>query len=340
MISCPEIWHFSAFFGKIQRQGAKAKAKAFNKQSTRVYSSDKVVMMQRQCTHLLSIIIFATGTVQSVVGLLLLSDLPTPSFIIDTDALHRRVAQGQGDGASSSSKILFAPPIRCPKNDLILNPSMIRSIGNRNDVSGQRSVETIICDFQFIEGQPALGYLHSSVTRAREDAITGEDDDTFLAEIDLDPALCGGDAQLVLGLNNHHVGGYYWARSAGAGSSMDAPGVSFGLSNGCSRNTNDDAKTKNNRGILRWLNEGGPTASNSNDGKRSEWVNFLRKGDTVQLVPADGQNALLQFSKEFGIDNAVNDKKDSEHTIRVFGISTKGRPMGSEPEVVCEWRSV
>jgi hypothetical protein len=184
--------------------------------------------------------------------------------------------------------------------------------------------------FPVEEGHPSIGFFHSSVIRAREDAIPEEDEPiaTFLAEIDLDPSLCGVNddetppAKLVLGLNNHHVGSYYWARSAGAGSSMEAPGVSFGF---C-----DDASNRNQRGILRWLDQGGPISCNSNDGKRSEWVNFLRKCDTVQLVPTNGQKAMIQMSETF---RATNDN-------RIFGISLEGRPMGSEPEVVCEWRQV
>ena len=74
----------------------------------------------------------------------------------------------------------------------------------------------------------------------------------------------------------------------------------------------------------------------ANDGKRSEWVNFLRKEDTVQFVPADGQNALLQFRDRFG--KRSDDGKFDDTSIRVFGISSQGRPIGSEPEVVCEWR--
>ena len=226
--------------------------------------------------------------------------------------------------SSDAPKSIFAHSIRCPENELVLHPSMIH-----RDASNEDQSTIIDCDFEFIEGQPAIGYLHSSVVRAREEAIPGEDDplSTFLAEIDLDPTLCCGDAQLVLGLNNHHVGGYYWARSVGAGASMDAIGVGYGPTS--SDNKED---SKHNMGLLRWLNEEGPIACNSNDGKRSEWVNFLRKDDTVQLVPANGQGALLQFTKHFGEQST-----GEENSIRVFGISNQGRPMGSEPAVVCEW---
>ena len=240
--------------------------------------------------------------------------LYSPSFIIDLPALRRRVGPPITDNRDA-----VIPSIRCPSNELLLHPFH----ENNNDPEKEDLI--VDCDFQLVEGQPSIGYLHSSVIRPREYAIDGEDDplSTFLAEIDLDPTLCSGDAQLVLGLNNHHVGGYYWARSVGVGASMEAPGVWFGSAG--------DGKQQKRRGLLRWLNEEGPTACNSNDGKRSEWVNFLRVDDTVQLVPADGQSSLLQFSRQFG-RQADND------SIRVFGISAEGRPMGSEPEVVCEWR--
>lgn len=93
---------------------------------------------------------------------------------------------------------------------------------------------------------------------------------------------------------------------------MDAIGVSFG-------------DTGSDRGILQWEDEDGPVACNSNDGKRSEWVNFLGVGDTVQLVPmgCSGEDSLITFLDRYGC---------------IYGISSEGRPMGSEPAVVCEWR--
>jgi len=218
------------------------------------------------------------------------------------------------------------PSIRCPKNNLLLHPIFITDNNNNNNDEKNRVV--VDCNFPIIEGQPAIGYLHSTVTRGRDDVVANQDDplSTFLAEIDLDTTLCGdGDAHLVLGLNNHHVGSYYWARSAGAGSSMEAPGVWYGRSNSSNSSNNDRG---NMGGVLRWLDDNGPTACNSNDGKRSEWVNFLRKGDTVQLLPSDGQDAILEFHNRYG----------GRVESRIFGISSEGRPMGSEPRVVCEWR--
>lgn len=183
----------------------------------------------------------------------------------------------------------------------------------------------------------SVGYLHSSVLRAREHVNDGDEPkETFLAEIDLSEKLCYFSAQgydeekieiepkahLVLGLNNHHVGSYYWARSAGMGSSMEAPGISFESSNNI---VNDDSS---NNGILRWDAEGGPFVCNSNDGKRSEWVNFLRIGDNIQLLPHFEEEAIMAFLKKYGTEN---------ETSRIYGVSSKGRPLGSEPMIVCKW---
>ena len=273
--------------------------------------------------------IIAAATIPGATSLLLLSDLPTPSFIIDTQALRRHVRPPTSEDGPDASTLPFVPSIRCTDNDLLLRPSMT----TRRSNSDEKDV-IVDCVFEVVEGQPAIGYVHSAVVRAREEAVPGEDDplSTFLAEIDADPALCCGRAKLVLGLNNHHVGGYYWARSAGAGASMEAPGVSF------SSGSSSIASIKSERGFLRWINDEGPEACNSNDGKRSEWVNFLRRGDTVQLVPENPYHTLLQFRERFG-KRLTGETFVVESSIRVFGISSKGRPMGSEPEVVCEWRS-
>ena len=272
-------------------------------------------------------------------SLVLLSDVPTPSFIIDVQALRRSLVAEPLTIMNNNDEEEVIPAIRCPKNNLILHPISITDNSNNNDDDEQYSNNNfkknrvvVDCNFPIIEGQPAIGYLHSTVTRGRDDAIVEQDGplSTFLAEIDLDTALCGGGsgAHLVLGLNNHHVGSYYWARSAGAGSSMEAPGVWYGRSYSSNSNSNNNNKDIIMGGVLRWLDDNGPTACNSNDGKRSEWVNFLRKGDTVQLLPSDGQDAILEFHNRYG------DGVES----RIFGISSEGRPMGSEPRVVCEWR--
>jgi hypothetical protein len=178
-------------------------------------------------------------------------------------------------------------------------------------------------------------YLHARVVRGRRGAVDiasndGDGDDggtgavtqrseTFLCQLDLPDAadlhLGGGEpcAQLVLGLNNHHVGSYYWARSAGGGAAMEAPGIV--LEGGS---------------VLRWkpsTSFDDAFGSNSNDGKRSEWANFLRPSDQVQLVPAP--SALPKQIRYYGT-----------RLDQVYGISSRGRPMGSEPIVACRYRVV
>ena len=110
---------------------------------------------------------------------------------------------------------------------------------------------------------------------------------------------------------------------------MKAPGVSLqkrftNPRNHHYRNNNTIASTC----ILRWENDAGPTLCNSNDGKRSEWVNFLRKGDTVQLLPHFDQDSIMAF---------IHDFEQNDLPTRIFGVSSEGRPLGSEPVVVCKW---
>ncbi len=227
---------------------------------------------------------------------LLLSDLPTPSFVLDVRALRKR------HGIPSS----IIPSLRLPGHDVVLRPcGPAKELDALATTTHDKQV-TLDLDLTDKVDEAALAYFHASVVASRG-AEDGEK--TFLAELDLPPSF---PARPVLGLNNHHVGSYYWARSAGAGSSMDAVGVQF-------RNPTDDG-TCSDRGVLCWEDEG-----RSNDGKRSEWCNFLRPSDQVQLVPTSsrsGELALLTFLERLGC---------------IYGVSAEGRPMGSEPKVVCRW---
>ena len=245
---------------------------------------------------------------------LLLSDLPTPSCVLDVRALRKR------HGILSS----IIPSLRLPGHDVLLRPcgpETESEFDAQNIAATYDDTSTVTLDLTDKVDEAALAYFHASVVTSRG-AVDDENcrAETFLAELDLPPSFCGSDgARLVLGLANHHVGSYYWARSAGAGSSMDAIGVKF-----------TDDGTGSDKGILCWEDEGGFIASNSNDGKRSEWCNFLRPGDQVQLVPrndrtgSSGEIALMTFLERFG---------------HVYGVSAEGRPMGSEPKVVYRWVS-
>jgi len=141
-------------------------------------------------------------------SLVFLSDIPTPSFVIDIDSLNKRHSKS----TLPISTDVVAPSIRCPDNNLVLHSSINKDI-------------CIDCDFKVEEMVPSIGYIHSSIIRAREDK-NEDDTSTYLAEIDLDHKLCD-DSQLVLGLNNHHVGGYYWARSAGVGKRSESVDLCF-----------------------------------------------------------------------------------------------------------------
>ena len=50
--------------------------------------------------------------------------------------------------------------------------------------------------------------------------------------------------------------------------------------------------------------------------------NFLQAGDQVQLRPACAEDSLLALF---------------QCGYKIYGISAAGRPLGSEPVVVCEW---
>ncbi len=140
-----------------------------------------------------------------------------------------------------------------------------------------------------------------------------------------------GGAFLGIGLSNHHVGGYYWARGMGIGASLEAHGVAFQDVLPAEASQPDSALkggelywTKREidnggSGVLR----GGTTenSSNSNDGKRSEWADFLVRGDTVQLIPYNTTRVLFESGFQ-----------------RIIGVRRVGRPLGADPIVERLWK--
>jgi len=265
---------------------------------------------------------------------LILGDLPTPSFIVDLTSFT---------GLESENTKQSIPALHLPEQRVTLFP-----ITDVDDTSAMVDYDASNFDMTTIDdNQPYSNFfLHSSVIRAKSDFVEFRDEskELFLAEIDLPPSLTGykrptaddinqesdSPAKLCLGLNNHHVGGYYWARSAGSGASMEAPGVVYSETDFYQDGMMD------NKGILQWSNEnkkeGSSASDNTNDGKRSEWVNFLRLGDTVQLIPKDEAACLLKFIEKYDFYG------EGSKSLRVFGVTMKGRPMGSDPKLVCEWR--
>jgi hypothetical protein len=132
-----------------------------------------------------------------------------------------------------------------------------------------------------------------------------------------------------MGINNHHVGSYYWARSVGMGASMEAPGVTFRKQR-WDDDDDDDDDVNNGNGMLCWEGSG-PLDCNSNDGKRSEWVNFVKVGDLVQLLPECLEESLMDFMEMKNLED--------QKVGNVYGFSSRGRPLGSEPVVVCQWKT-
>ncbi|KAL3928193.1 MAG: hypothetical protein SGBAC_012751, partial [Bacillariaceae sp.] len=142
-------------------------------------------------------------------------------------------------------------------------------------------------------------------------------------------------AFLGIGLANHHVGGYYWARGMGIGASLPAHGIEV---RACVKNDEDDDhdNSDDSRSELYWLKRGPglnalettEESSNSNDGKRSEWADFLATGDTVQLVPKDASALLLQSSSS---------SEEEGFTKTLIGVRRIGRPLGADPIVEKIW---
>eukprot|EP00980_Cylindrotheca_fusiformis_P010463 scaffold2322_cov135-Cylindrotheca_fusiformis.AAC.22 len=151
---------------------------------------------------------------------------------------------------------------------------------------------------------------------------------------------------LGIGLANHIVGGYYWARGMGMGASLPAHGIELVVV------VDNDMKKKSQlvwtkRGLEQEEEQSQGTndkhhhqkrdmatatteeSSNSNDGKRSEWADFLVVGDTVQLVPYHVEEAL------FPKPTATTDDDGFEELL---GIRRIGRPLGADPIVERIWK--
>jgi len=264
-------------------------------------------MGRRPLSHqsVFALILFSARTMTSAI--VLLEDLSTPCFLIDLQALQKTLGR-PGEAPIPPIALPLSSRKLIPRTDRYqstpcphrfnpdLEPIDIFSSGTRSTSSHPAT------GISNASGDVCYGFIHSRVVRSRQDKRDG-DGPTFLVELDTTSNDTPGGAHLVLGLNNHHVVSYYWARSAGAGAAMETPGILFDGSS------------------LQWESRAGFTDCNSNDGKRSEWVNFLRVGENVQLRPHNPEAILM---------NNAFDKK-------IYGVSALGRPLGCEPVVVCEW---
>lgn len=177
-------------------------------------------------------------------------------------------------------------------------------------------------------------FVHTTVIDTSErDQITktlGSGKSSIICKIDTTPDQIPGGAYLGIGLANHHVGGYYWARGMGMGASLPAHGIEFGSSSSSSSSiSNDTANNGSQSGQLFWRKRGPGSdaretteeSSNSNDGKRSEWADFLSVGDRVELVP----------------NNATAVLRNSPYQV-LIGVRRQGRPLGADPIVEQIWQ--
>ena len=171
------------------------------------------------------------------------------------------------------------------------------------DLLEQRGLDLATATAVELEG--AL-FVHSSVVnvdaRDASDARHGSGHAQEMATLDVPRCDLGLKPTLALGLNNHHAGSYFWAKSSGAGASMPAPGILLG--------TDTDGLTV----LVRDPDQ------QSNDGKRSEWCDFVRPGDQVQILPGGPADMQLVLGA---------------HSDRQFGARRAGRPPGVSHIVCC-----
>lgn len=169
-------------------------------------------------------------------------------------------------------------------------------------------------------------FIHTKVVDTSErDAITkeqGSGKSLVICQVNTPNRMIPGGAFLGIGLANHHVGGYYWARGMGMGASLPAHGI-YARPVGGNTDHDDSSSVElywKKRGPGMDAKETTEESSNSNDGKRSEWADFLTVGDTVQLVPENAATVLHDAPFEY-----------------LLGVRRIGRPLGADPIVEKVW---
>ena len=243
----------------------------------------------------------------STSGLILLSDLETPSLVLELDLLERK----RENGVPTTEDIL-------------------------SNIENSHLLQDCL-------------FIHTKVisTKLRDTFVeeNGSGKSLYIAQVDAS-FLIQSACYLGIGLANHHVGGYYWARGMGIGASLPAHGVEFGTWDDYQQSCAEIASQQQpippstetssfltaakdaTGGHLYWKTRGpgedakAPTeeSSNSNDGKRSEWADFLRVGDTVQLVPLEPHTVL----------------RAADYTT-MYGVRRSNRPKGADPLVEAVW---
>jgi hypothetical protein len=287
----------------------------------------QLLPIQRRGGVLLLLLMLSTTASCGIDALVFLRDVSTPSFLIDVQAMQRSMHDPIKATYGSMTATRYIPPpplivpIRIPGTSQMIAPckTSTYTIGapdtDRFLLEPKNLFDDDKIDTVTASGIICCGYVHCSVTQSFIDS-----DGIDVVELDLPSRLLGdvecSELQLVLGVNNHHVGSYYWARSAGSGAAMEAPGIVLSHAGG---GASDSVTTSDRNTVLQWQS---PCLvdCNSNDGKRSEWVRFLRPGDQVQLRPLTSRATRILLEQ-----------------LPLYGISLAGRPLGSEPIVVCEY---
>ncbi|VEU43037.1 unnamed protein product [Pseudo-nitzschia multistriata] len=277
----------------------------------------------------------------------LLSDLPTPTLLIEL-SLAESALKNTTTSLDDALSLLSSKSVATGRPD--------RVSGNNN------AIDETVCE-QLLDGSI---FLHTRVTdtsvRDRINREHGSGKSPVIGGVDACPDRhVKGGAYLGIGLSNHHVGGYYWARGMGIGASLEAHGVAFRetptpeTETGERKNTGSKSSEKlasdvgggdagRSGGELYWTRRSSdPTksnstsgsdaasgalcrgdtteeSSNSNDGKRSEWADFLVPGDTVQLIPYSPVRVLRESAFQ-----------------RLVGVRRVGRPLGADPIVERLW---
>lgn len=215
---------------------------------------------------------------------MLLCDVPTPALILDHSTAQRWCG-------------LSAPQVDATLNDRQVLDKLATILYVHTTVVSGRDVSAGAVGLTTAIGAETVGDF-------LPDSEYEEDGLVELACLDCSLAEVGGGKSFVgLGLNNHLVGGYYWGRASGPGAAMPAPGVKL-----------IEGSRAGETRLLR--------VANSNDGKRSEWCEFLRPGDQLQVVP-HSPAALLSGPWE-----------------SIVGVCRVGDgvPPGAEPRVDAAWQ--
>ena len=273
----------------------------------------------------------------------LLCDLPTPCLLMELSLAEsavstKKIVPKTEDHSSLSpfSSLLLDEYLSKPQlapdtfldGCLFIHTKVIDTT-QRDEVSARlgASKSTTICEIDYC-------YYYD-----REDVDNTDDDDDDDDEDENKDRHDDGPSPLYLGIGlaNHLVGGYYWARGMGMGASLPAHGVWVRPSTTNTMITEDSSQIKHcrRRSELYWKKRGAGTnayetteeSSNSNDGKRSEWADFLQVGDTIQLVPTDP--APILWSKP--------SSSSSLQFPYLVGIRRQGRPLGADPIVEKIW---